>query len=156
MLQHCLVARSDASHTPATQTAGGTVEAMGLSGLGSKSGQLVATVQRDKLLSDIQFQGAISDFHCIKDAVKAADYEELLLRINADDTYGDGNNYEVAVTKAAADAWLAADAAVAAATAAAEAAAKAVAEQAALPRSKRKRDRQPWQDLGTEVGSQGR
>jgi hypothetical protein len=109
-------------------------------------------VAREKLLADVQFQGAISDFHCIKDALKAADYDEVLLRVNDDDIFGDGNNFEVAVTQAAAEAWRSADAAAAEAAAAAAAAAQAAAEEATLPRAKqRKRQRQPWQDLGTEV-----
>jgi hypothetical protein len=133
----------------------GTLESLGLSGLSSRSGQLMAAVPREKLLADIQFQGAISDFHCIKDALKAADYDEVLLRVNDDDVFGDGNNFEVAVTQAAADAWRTADAAAAEAAAAAAAAAQAAAEEAVLPRAKqRKRDRQPWQDLGAEVSWQ--
>lgn len=47
----------------------------------------------------VQFQGAISDFHPIKAAVQAADYDPLLIRLNEDDLYGDGNNFEVAVTQ---------------------------------------------------------
>lgn len=77
----------------------------------------------------------------------------MLLRVNDDDIFGDGNNFEVAVTKAAADAWRAADAAAAEVAAAAAAAAQAAADEAVMPRAKqRKRDRQAWQDLGTEVG----
>jgi hypothetical protein len=112
----------------------------------------MATVPREKLLADVQFQGAISDFHCVKDALKTADYDEVLLRVNDADMFGDGNNFEVAVTKAAADAWHAAAAAAAEAAAAAAAAAQAAADEATLLRAKqRKRDRQAWQDLGTEV-----
>jgi hypothetical protein len=47
----------------------------------------------------LQFQGAISDFHPIKESIKAADYDPLLIRLNEDDAYGDGNNFEVAVTQ---------------------------------------------------------
>ncbi|KAF6260876.1 WD40-repeat-containing domain protein [Scenedesmus sp. NREL 46B-D3] len=132
---------------------GGTLQALGLSGLSSKSGQLTAAVPREKLLADIQFQGAISDFHCLKDALKAADYDDVLLRANDDDAFGDGNNFEVAVTKAAAAAWQQADAAAAEAAVAAAAAAQAASDEAVLPRAKqRRRGRQAWQDLGTEVG----
>jgi hypothetical protein len=46
-----------------------------------------------------QFQGAISDFHPIKESIKAADYDPLLIRANEDDAYGDGNNFEVAVAQ---------------------------------------------------------
>jgi hypothetical protein len=31
--------------------------------------------------------------------VQAADYDPLLIRLNEDDIYGDGNNFEVAVTQ---------------------------------------------------------
>lgn len=132
---------------------GGTVEAMGLSGLSKQAGVLMLAVPRDKILADIQFQGAISDFHPIKDALKAADYEELLLRINEDDVFGDGNNFEVAVTLATADAWVAADDAAQQATAAAAEAAVAAAGAAetAVLRRRRRRDPQPWQDQGSEV-----
>lgn len=47
----------------------------------------------------LQFQGAISDFHPIKEAIKAADYDPLLIRLNKDDAYEDGHNFEVAVTQ---------------------------------------------------------
>lgn len=40
-------------------------------------------------------QGAISDFHPIKDAIKSSDLEALLVRANEEDIYGDGNNFEV-------------------------------------------------------------
>lgn len=51
------------------------------------------------MLCTTQFQGAISDFHPIKESIKAADYDQLLIRANEDDLYGDGNNYEVAATQ---------------------------------------------------------
>lgn len=56
---------------------------------------LFVRVPRGRILSDIQLQGAISDFHVIKDAVKAADCDPLLVRANPDDMYGDGGNFEV-------------------------------------------------------------
>ena len=52
-------------------------------------------VPKEKILKDIQFRGAISDFHPIKDKIQAADYDPLLFRSNVDDVYGDGNNFEV-------------------------------------------------------------
>lgn len=135
---------------------GGTVEAMGLAGLNAKTSQLIGVIPREKLLADIQFQGAISDFHPIKDALKAADYEDIIIRLNEDDLYGDGNNFEVATTQATAEAWRSADAAVAEAAAATAAAAQqGDAEGAAVPRSKRKREPQPWVDLGSEVSAFG-
>lgn len=133
-------------------TTGGTADALGLAGLSAKLGLVIGTVPREKLLADVQFQGAISDFHCIKDALKAADYEEIAIRVNEDDLFGDGNNFEVAVTQATVEAWRAADAAAAEAAAmAAAAAAQQEGQPAAVPKSKRKRERQPWVDQGTEV-----
>ena len=52
-------------------------------------------VSKEKLLKDMQFRGAISDFHPIKEHIVNADYDLLLLRSNDDDLYGDGNNFEV-------------------------------------------------------------
>ena len=52
-------------------------------------------VSKEKLLKDMQFRGAISDFHPIKEHIVSADYDPLLLRSNTDDLYGDGNNFEV-------------------------------------------------------------
>jgi hypothetical protein len=113
-------------------------------------------VLRELLLADIQFQGAISDWHALKEHLKAADYDPLVIRANPDDAYGDGGNYEVALTAAAAQAWLEADAAAAeAAVAAAQAEAQAEADAdkgaGAARRSRQRRPPRPWQDLGSEV-----
>ena len=54
-------------------------------------------VSKEKLMKDMQFRGAISDFHPIKEHIVKADYDPLLLRSNVDDLYGDGNNFEVCV-----------------------------------------------------------
>lgn len=64
---------------------------------------VVAAVSKDVILGDIQFRGAISDFYAYKAAIVEGDLDELLLRVNADDVYGDGNNFELVVSKAAAD-----------------------------------------------------
>ncbi len=55
-------------------------------------------VSKEKLTKDMQFRGAISDFHPIKEHILNADYDPLLLRSNVDDLYGDGNNFAVFVT----------------------------------------------------------
>jgi hypothetical protein len=83
---------------------GNTAAAMGLADLSSRGAtpQLMAPVPKEKLLADVQFQGAISDFHPIREFIKAADYDPLLIRVNEDDLYGDGNNYEVGAAAAAA------------------------------------------------------
>eukprot|EP00775_Hariotina_reticulata_P012026 gene12026-12171_t len=129
----------------------GTIEAMGLSGLGRHAAVLMLAVSRDKILADIQFQGAISDFHPIKDAIKAADYQELLLRVNEEDVFGDGNNFEVAVSRATADAWQSADEAAQHAAAAEAAAAEEGAAETPVQRSRTRRDPRPWQDQGSEA-----
>lgn len=70
---------------------------MGVEEALSKQGQTVAMtyVSKEKLVKDMQFRGAISDFHPIKEHILKADYDPLLLRSNEDDLYGDGNNFEV-------------------------------------------------------------
>ena len=66
---------------------------------------LLKRVQREKVMGDIQFRGAISDFTVIKKQIAEADYDDLLVRYNEDDIYGDGNNFEIACTKAIAEQW---------------------------------------------------
>jgi hypothetical protein len=56
------------------------------------------TVSRDAVLKDVQFRGAISDFHVLKAVLLTADYDPLVLRSNPEDVYGDGNNFEVRST----------------------------------------------------------
>jgi dynein intermediate chain 3, axonemal len=68
-----------------------------------------ATLEKEKILGDIQFRGAISDFHAYKQAIVDGDAEPFVLRVNAADTYGDGNNFELAVSSAAIDVWEAGD-----------------------------------------------
>lgn len=58
---------------------------------------------------------------------------------------------QVACTRSASEAWLAVEEQRRAAAEAAAAAAAAVAAEVAMPKSKRRRAPQPWQDLGTEV-----
>lgn len=116
------------------------------------------SVAREVLLADVRFQGAISDFHAVKDALAAADYDPLLLQPLEDDEFADGSNWQLALSRAAADAWLAADAAAAAAaaTAAASAATDAAADDELLDAGARRGQRRaprPWQDQGTEVGA---
>ncbi|KAI8468458.1 MAG: inner dynein arm I1 intermediate chain [Monoraphidium minutum] len=112
---------------------------------------LFVQLPRERVLADIQLQGAISDFHPIRDAARAADCDPLLVRGNEDDAYGDGGNYEVACTRAACDAWQAAEEWRRAAAEAAAVAAAGAAAQAAQPKSKRRRPPQPWVDLGSEA-----
>lgn len=55
----------------------------------------IGHVLKEVILSDIQFRGAISDFHPIKNKIQNADYDPLLIKYNLDDIYNDGNNFEV-------------------------------------------------------------
>ena len=88
---------------------------------------LLKRVEKEVIVKDIQFRGAISDFSAAKKEIGKADYDNLLIRYNEDDIYGDGNNFEVAVLQSVADAW---EAEVTEKLAAAEAAAAAAAEAA--------------------------
>ena len=111
---------------------------------------LLKRVQREKVMGDIQFRGAISDFTVIKKQIAEADYDDLLVRYNEDDIYGDGNNFEIACTKAIAEQWEreGAEKAAAAAAAAAEEA------EAAKPGRRKKRaakpESKPWVSQGSE------
>lgn len=60
-------------------------------------------IPREVVEKDMQFRGAISDFHPIKAALQGADYDPLMLVINEDDYFKDGNNVMIAVKKAAVD-----------------------------------------------------
>lgn len=71
--------------------------------LGEGEGKVLTKyVPKETILDDIQFRGAISDFHPIKKKIEKCDYDPILVRYNHDDKYGDGNNVEVFVTAAAA------------------------------------------------------
>lgn len=76
-----------------------------------------------------------------------------MFRANDDDVYGDGNNWMVALTRGAADAWrnIEAEAARRQQMLALEAA-HAAAEKL-KPRSQRVRKVKPWESLGSEVSS---
>ena len=37
--------------------------------------------------------------------IMEADYDNLLIKINEDDIYGDGNNYELVLVKSASEVW---------------------------------------------------
>ena len=54
-----------------------------------------AEMSKDVIMGDIQFRGAISDFYAFKQQISEADAEMLVLRVNAADVYGDGNNFEL-------------------------------------------------------------
>jgi dynein intermediate chain 3, axonemal len=54
-----------------------------------------AKLSKDVILGDVQFRGAISDFYQFRQQISEADAETLVLRANATDVYGDGNNFEL-------------------------------------------------------------
>jgi hypothetical protein len=70
-------------------------------------------VKKRVILDDVRFRGAISDFHCLKESlikdekINKAVFDEdfFTLRRNEEDKYGDGNNFEIALTKIQADLW---------------------------------------------------
>ncbi len=75
------------------------MEIVNLGQLGSdKEGkEPMGTVGKEELLKDIQFRGAISDFYAFKQKILDADYDPLIICVNEDDVFGDGNNYQVCV-----------------------------------------------------------
>ena len=113
---------------------------------------LLKRVSKETLLGDVQYRGAVSDFTIVKKQISTADYDELLIRYNEGDVYGDGNNFELAVTKAAAGAFEAHEAKRVVAAAAAAAKAAASETEAAKP-GRRKRAKpvsKPWVSRGSE------
>jgi len=87
---------------------GTTVEIVGLAHVGEgegKDGSTSAYVSKEAILGDIQFRGAISDFYAIKQQILDADVDPLLMRINEDDVYGDGNNWQIVLSAEAGKAW---------------------------------------------------
>ena len=86
---------------------GTTLELLGCGEFTASSTEMPSscTLAKEALLKDIQFRGAISDFHAYKQAIVDADYDLLVMRQNANDKFGDGNNFELAVTAAAAQTW---------------------------------------------------
>jgi len=132
---------------------GTTVEILGLTHLGAQKegGRVMDLIPKEKVLGDVQFRGAISDFHQYKAKILEADYDPLLIRVNEDDLYGDGNNFEVALRKAAADVWEGIDAEVARRKQLQRDEEIRAAIEKAKPKSKKKRVVKPWISLGSEV-----
>lgn len=145
--------------TRAVLLAGSTLESLGLAQLsaaspnGSRS--VVLQVQLSALLADIQFQGAISDWHCLREELRACKLEALAVRSVLDDAYGDGSNVEVALSSEAEAAWAAADAAaVCSGNSDADGGngGSGTGSNGSMHRRPRGlRPPQPWQDLGSEV-----
>ncbi|KAL0054665.1 hypothetical protein WJX82_000717 [Trebouxia sp. C0006] len=108
-------------------------------------------ISKEKLTKDMQFRGAISDFHPIKEHILNADYDPLLLRSNVDDLYGDGNNFELATSRSAAEVWEFIDAETERRRQQAESAATEQKAAKALQPSKKSWAARPWQCLGSDV-----
>jgi len=130
---------------------GTTLKLVGIDDMGDDL--LMKYVDAETLLHDVQFRGAISDFHAIKGKLQKADYDPLLIRYNADDRYGDGNNFEVCMLKATADQWASAEEEkLRLETEAEEAAAVAALEaEEAKKVKKKRRPPAPWPGQGSEV-----
>mmetsp|Transcript_38086 Transcript_38086/g.64023 ORF Transcript_38086/g.64023 Transcript_38086/m.64023 type:complete len:812 (-) Transcript_38086:308-2743(-) len=112
----------------------------------------VKMIDKETLTHDIQFRGAISDFHPIKTKLTKCDYDPILVRYNEEDIYGDQNNFEIVLLKATADKWMAAEEDAARLAAEAEAAALAAAEEAKANKGRKKRKPSaPWVSQGSEV-----
>ena len=105
-------------------------------------------VSKETLLGDIQYRGAISDFTVVRKQISEADYEDLLMRYNEDDVYGDGNNFEIAVTKSAAEGFEKQEAERAFAKAEAET------ERAEASRPVRREKTKPESKLWVSLGSE--
>ena len=123
---------------------------MGLEDMGPSL--LLKKVSKETLLGDVQYRGAISDFTVVKKQITKADYSELWIRYNEDDVYGDGNNFELACTKAAGDQFELEEAEMQVAAEAAATAAAELAEQNKPGRRKKvKPESKPWVSLGSET-----
>lgn len=119
--------------------------------MGKATGVLQSEVPKEKLLGDVQFRGAISDFHPFKQKLMGADYDPLIFRINEDDIYGDGNNFEVAVSQSAADAWAFIEVERQRREHLLKLEAAHVAAEKRKPKSKRVIKAKPWESLGSEA-----
>lgn len=107
-------------------------------------------VSRQALLDEIQFKGAISDFHALKDKLKKYSAEQVLFVWDVEEVYG--NNFLIAVTESARDAQLDAyrAAQAAAAAAAAAAASAADARDGAPDEADAAVTSKPWESRGSE------
>tara|TARA_A100001037_G_scaffold287544_1_gene297126 strand:- start:1364 stop:2608 length:1245 start_codon:yes stop_codon:yes gene_type:complete len=70
-------------------------------------------VKKCEVLKDVRFRGAISDFYCLKEQLIKEEKknetvfngETFVLRRNEEDKYGDGNNFELALTAELGEMW---------------------------------------------------
>ncbi|GAX83067.1 hypothetical protein CEUSTIGMA_g10493.t1 [Chlamydomonas eustigma] len=132
---------------------GSTVEIIGITHLGGdkEGGKLADFVYKEKILQDIQFRGAISDFHVIKTKVLESDFDPLLIKINEEDAYGDGNNFELVLSKEVADVWNYIEEETARRQQLRIDEELRAAIERAKPRSQKKRIVKPWNSRGSEL-----
>lgn len=81
-----------------------------------------------------------------------ADYDPLLIRLLEDDLYGNNTNFELALSKEAADVWRGIAEEAARRVRMLELEAVHAAAERSKPRAKRVRKVKPWQSMGSEVG----
>ena len=74
---------------------GTTLDILGIRQLSSTKVPTVGFVPKQKVQKDVQFRGAISDLYSIRGDVANLDYDPVAFRSNPQDTFGDGNNFEV-------------------------------------------------------------
>jgi hypothetical protein len=90
---------------------GSTLDILGCRHVGTTKDPpvLMFGLSKETILADIQFRGAISDFHAHKQEISDADCDPVILRVNESDMYGDGNNFELALKQAAVNHWIASE-----------------------------------------------
>jgi len=130
---------------------GTTLKMVGMDDMGENN--LYKKIDSETLLHDIQFRGAISDFHSIKAKISKCDYDPITVRYNHDDKYGDGNNFELCLLKATADAWQETvdNAAKLLEEARLRAEREALEAEEAKKNKRKRRPAAPWKSLGSEV-----
>lgn len=130
---------------------GTTVQMVGLDDMGAEKGVMQKEIEKETIMKDVQFRGAISDFYVIKQKIQDSEMETLIIRTNEDDLYGDGNNFDLIVSGSVIDTIKF----IHEETQRRELHAKIVkAKERAermMPRSKRKRIINPWVSGGSEI-----
>ncbi|MEW5301410.1 MAG: hypothetical protein WDW36_004270 [Sanguina aurantia] len=112
---------------------------------------LYTHLTKEKVLSDIQFRGAISDLHPFKPRVVESELDVFMVRQNEDDIYGDGSNYEVALSRSAAEAWRLIEGEATRRVAQTAMEEHRAAVEGGMPKGRRARVAKAWVSLGSEV-----
>jgi len=106
---------------------------------------------KDVILKDIQFRGAISDLHAYKQKIQEANYNPLCFRINEDDIFGDGTNFQLALSRDVAKLWRNIEYEHARREQCLADEQRQVDVARSQPRSKRQYVPKPWQSQGSEL-----